>query len=213
MTSKTDESHGSNSKAARMASESTSKCRQKVRKSGGAQKNKRKFQGKGFASNTTKILGGTGSPDSLSSVGPASISQCPQKVRKSGGAQKNKRTFQEKGFASDSAKIFVGTGTPDSLSFVGPASSKTIRMTSESSTSQSRRKVRKSKGTKRNRRPGTTSKVFEGKCPPGPSNFASPATSSTSVKSSTSLFDKSDFKTLVKTMQALHKRKHLESER
>ena len=129
---------------------------------------------KGFASNTTKILGGTGSPDSLSSAGPASISQCPQKVRKSGGAQKNKRTFQEKGFASDSAKIFVGTGTPDSLSFVGPASSKTIRMTSESSTSQSRRKVRKSKGTKRNRRPGTTSKVFEGKCPPGPSSSNSP---------------------------------------
>merc|ERR550534_3345655 len=122
-----------------MASESTSQCRQKVRKSGGAQKNKRKFQGKGFASNTTKILGGTGTPDSLSSACPAS--------------------------------------------------------------------------SKRNRRPGTTSKVFEGKCPPGPSGFTGPATSSNSVKSSTSLFDKSDFKTLVRTMQALHKRKHPESER
>ena len=94
------------------------------------------------------------------------------------------------------------------------SSSKTIKMASESSTSQSRRKVRKSKGTKRNRMPfGTTSKVFEGKCPPGPSGFAGPATSSNSVKSSTSSKDKSDFKTLFRTMQALHKRKHLESER
>ena len=196
-----------------MASESTFQCRQKVRKSGATQKNKRAFQGKGFASDTTKILGGMSSPDSLSSAGPASTSQCPQKVRKSGGAQKNKRTFQEKEFASDSAKILGGTGTPDSLSSAGPSSSKTIRMASESSTSQSPRKVRKSKGTKRNRRPGTTSKIFEGKSPPGPSGFADPATSSTSVKSSTSSFDKSDFKKLVKTMQALHKRKHPESER
>ena len=142
-----------------------------------------------------------------------STSQCRQKVRKSGGAQKNKRKFQGKGFASNTTKILGGTGTPDSLSSACPASSKTIRMTSESSTSQSRRKVRKSKGTKRNRRPGTTSKVFEGKCPPGPSGFTGPATSSNSVKSSTSSKDKSDFKTLVRNMQALHKRKHPESER
>ena len=94
------------------------------------------------------------------------------------------------------------------------SSSKTIRMASESSNSQSRRKVRKSKGTKRNRRPsGTTSKVFEVKCPPGPPRSAGPATSSNSVKSSTSSKDKSDFKTLVRNMQALHKRKHPESER